>query len=157
MTTSNDNSSEPHKASPPKLVSVTLSSQPPRLLRRLAVLPDSDQKTWLVSAINFLIDHWDQIRLQQLKTQVLAYSASVSQLEEAHELDSSIVRDQRRQDGTRRPRRPNVDQWIEKKLTGEPNAKSPDLWRAAPEWITDDIGQRAFAARVTAARKKTRK
>lgn len=65
----------------------------------------------------------------------------------------SVRRDMARQAGTRTPRRPEITRWIAAQLQRDPHAKSPDLWRRAPDWITDDIGERRFAARVTACRK----
>lgn len=62
-------------------------------------------------------------------------------------------RDKKRQDGTRKERRPDITEWIEKKLNGNPAAKSPDLWASAPEWITDQIGYERFSKRVTNVRK----
>jgi hypothetical protein len=63
------------------------------------------------------------------------------------------ARDRRRQAGTRKERRPQITEWIQKELARDPSAKSPDLWSAAPDWITDQIAERSFAARVTACRK----
>lgn len=62
-------------------------------------------------------------------------------------------RDKKRQEGTRKPRRPDVDSWIARQLEMNPATKSPALWNAAPEWITDQLGKDRFAKRVTAARK----
>lgn len=67
---------------------------------------------------------------------------------------SSIQRDTARQEGTRRERRPDVTAWIDEQLRRTPDAKSPALWECAPDWITDQIGKRRFATRVTEARKK---
>lgn len=64
------------------------------------------------------------------------------------------IRDAKRQAGTHKERRPEITEWIDQQLRRDPNAKSPDLWAQAPDWITDDIGERRFAARVSAARKK---
>ena len=63
-------------------------------------------------------------------------------------------RDTARQGGTRKPRRPMVDEWIDGMLKANPVAKSPELWSAAPDWITDQIGKDRFAKRVTKARKR---
>lgn len=63
-------------------------------------------------------------------------------------------RDAKRQAGTRKPRRPKIDAWIEAQLTRDPDAKAPTLWGRAPEWIQDDIGPDRFAKRVTKCRKK---
>jgi hypothetical protein len=62
-------------------------------------------------------------------------------------------RDVKRQDGTRVERRPDVTEWIDAQLANDPSAKSPDLWRRAPDWLTDQIGERRFATRVTGRRK----
>jgi hypothetical protein len=65
-----------------------------------------------------------------------------------------LLRDRGRQEGTRKPRRPEVDAWIDGQLKANPAAKSPALWGDAPEWITEQIGEDRFAKRVTAARKR---
>ena len=62
-------------------------------------------------------------------------------------------RDKKRQDGTRKERRPAITEWIEKKLSSNPAAKSPNLWADAPEWFTDEIEYERFSKRVTRARK----
>lgn len=62
-------------------------------------------------------------------------------------------RDAKRQAGTRKPRRPKVDAWIDKQLNRDPGAKSPALWTAAPGWLKDQIQSDRFAKRVTKARK----
>ena len=64
-----------------------------------------------------------------------------------------ISRDGARQKGTRKPRRPQINEWIAKKLKANPAAKSPELWSGAPGWITDDIGFERFSKRVTEVRK----
>ena len=62
-------------------------------------------------------------------------------------------RDKKRQDGTQKERRPEITEWINKKLKSNPSAKSPDLWDSAPEWLTEQIGFERFSKRVTKARK----
>jgi len=68
-----------------------------------------------------------------------------------------IRRDKKRQDGTRKERRPEINAWIAQEIARTPTARSPELWRRAPVWITDQIGERSFAVRVTQQRKATRK
>jgi len=63
-------------------------------------------------------------------------------------------RDQKRQDGTKKERRPDISDWIIRRLGRDPAAKSPALWAEAPEWITDQIGYERFSKRVTGARKE---
>lgn len=63
-------------------------------------------------------------------------------------------RDKKRQDGTKQPRRPEINDWIKRKLKAEPQARSPALWRMAPDWITDQIGEDRFSKRVTQVRKE---
>lgn len=63
-----------------------------------------------------------------------------------------VIRDNRRQDGTRTPRRPEVDAWIGGAIKRTPNATRDELWAAAPEWITDDIGLDRFKKRVSKVR-----
>lgn len=64
------------------------------------------------------------------------------------------VRDRKRQDGTRKERRPDISAWIDVRLRRDPKAKSPELWTDAPDWIKDQLGERRFATRVTERRKK---
>lgn len=65
-----------------------------------------------------------------------------------------VMRDTARQAGTKKERLPKINNWICKQLMRNPKAKCPSLWLSAPEWITDRIGERAFAVRVTKCRKK---
>lgn len=72
--------------------------------------------------------------------------------------DPSISRDDVRQAATKKPRRPEINDWIKRQLLRQPDAKSPDLWNRAPDWITDQdhfdqaIKFAAFARRVTTVR-----
>lgn len=70
------------------------------------------------------------------------------------ETEPEILRDRRRQNGTRKPRRPELQQWIDEQVKRKPAAKSPALWKTAPEWITEQVGFDRFSKRVTTARKK---
>ena len=63
-------------------------------------------------------------------------------------------RDEKRQDGTKKERRPEISEWIKKMLHRDPAASSPALWKDAPDWITDQIGYDRFSKRVTGARKE---
>lgn len=63
-------------------------------------------------------------------------------------------RDARRQQGTRKPRRPEVNEWIERQLGREPGAKSPELWSRRPDWMEDQVGYDRFSKRVTIVRKR---
>ncbi len=63
-------------------------------------------------------------------------------------------RDKKRQDGTTKERRPEINEWIKKMLRRAPGAKSPALWEGAPDWITDQIGYDRFSKRVTEVRKE---
>jgi len=67
------------------------------------------------------------------------------------------ARDRRRQAGTRKERRPDITKWIAAALERNPGAKVPELWRNAPEWLTDQIGVARFRKRVTVVRKMRRK
>ncbi len=51
-----------------------------------------------------------------------------------------VARDTRRQAGTKKQRRPNVDVWLDKAVAADSGAKAPALWAMAPDWITDQIG-----------------
>jgi hypothetical protein len=66
------------------------------------------------------------------------------------------ARDLARQAGTRKPRRPEVDKWIDEALKRDSSARAPALWANAPQWLTDQIGEDRFKKRVTAARKRGR-
>ena len=66
--------------------------------------------------------------------------------------DSTVLRDIARQEGTRKTRRPEINEWIEKQLRRQKDAKSPAIWASAPEWLTEQIGYDAFTKRVTAVR-----
>jgi len=71
--------------------------------------------------------------------------------------EKKVARDNRRQAGTHKERRPAVTKWIAKQLDRNPSAKCPALWSTAPEWLTEQIGLDSFKKRVTAERKKRRK
>jgi hypothetical protein len=66
----------------------------------------------------------------------------------------ALVRDRKRQAGTKKPRRPDIDEWIDRALKRDPDAKSPALWAIAPDSITDQIGEDRFKKRVSSARKR---
>ncbi len=61
-------------------------------------------------------------------------------------------RDDRRQAGTKKPRRPDIDNWISTAITNRPDATRDELWNDAPQWIKDDIGKDRFKKRVSAQR-----
>lgn len=87
----------------------------------------------------------------------LLHDISQAELRALHiSASPSVIRDGKRQAGTRKERRPDISDWIDKQLTRNPDAKSPDLWSSAPEWITEQIGDRSFASRVTKRRKLRR-
>lgn len=56
-------------------------------------------------------------------------------------------------EGRKKPRRGEINEWIARQLARDPGAKSPALWARAPDFVTDQIGDRAFSARVTSCRK----
>lgn len=64
------------------------------------------------------------------------------------------ARDQKRQEGTKKKRRIDIDAWMDRQLDRDPSAKSPELWAEAPLWISDQIGFDRFRKRVTEARKR---
>lgn len=78
-------------------------------------------------------------------------------LVEQEGLIAKANRDTKRQAGPHKPKRPEIDSWIDRQLQIDASAKSPELWSGAPGWITDQIGERRFAARVTQARKRRAK
>ncbi len=57
-------------------------------------------------------------------------------------------------EGRKKPKRPEVQAWIEGDLSRHPGDTAAQRWNRAPDWITDDIGPDRFTKRVTAARKK---
>jgi hypothetical protein len=70
-----------------------------------------------------------------------------------------LVRDDKRQAGTRKPRLPDVDDWLDRQLSRDQGAKSPALWarfEAHYESMRDDppIGIHRFKKRVTASRQR---
>ncbi len=70
-----------------------------------------------------------------------------------------IIRDEIRQMGTRKPRLPEVDTWLDQQLKRNPDAKSPTLW---PKFIgyydsinsDPPIGIDRFKKRLTNAKKR---
>jgi hypothetical protein len=76
-------------------------------------------------------------------------------------LRPKAARDDKRQAGTQKKRRPEINEWIADQLKRDPKVKSPELWKRRPDWIAnpreyDPIGYRAFAQRVTDVRKIAR-
>lgn len=67
---------------------------------------------------------------------------------------TAVLRDESRINALKKPRFSDCNQWIDQQLAADPDAKSPDLWARAPDWITDRIGSERFRKRVTAARKR---
>lgn len=65
-----------------------------------------------------------------------------------------VIRDQARQNGTKKKRRPEVQAWIKER--SKLALTTRELWDMAPDWITDQIGFHRFQKRVTAARKEIR-
>lgn len=53
----------------------------------------------------------------------------------------------------RDPRNPKLQQWIEKQVQRLPDATAKEIYRDAPAWVTDDVGEDRFIKRVTQARK----
>lgn len=78
----------------------------------------------------------------------------IGRYSESYHTAIGLLRDEKRQAGTQKERRPKVSAWINKQLMRKPDSKSPELWNLAPEWITDDIGYDRFSKRVTEERKK---
>lgn len=63
-------------------------------------------------------------------------------------------RDDARQAGTHKERRPEINEWIAKQLKRDPDAKAPALYERAPGEITEQITTLgAFGKRVTKVRK----
>lgn len=70
---------------------------------------------------------------------------------------STGYRLEKRIEGTRKPRRQDVNDWIAKAIKKYPAKSRPELWDIAPDWITDQIGQGRFEKRVSQVRKQIRK
>lgn len=68
--------------------------------------------------------------------------------------ESSARRDIVRQEGTKKPRRPEISQWIQEAIERKADVTRAALWQEAPQWITDQIGKDAFLKRVSKVRKK---
>jgi hypothetical protein len=66
-------------------------------------------------------------------------------------------RDEKRQAGTTKERRPEINEWIMFSIKHHPDMTREELWEIAPEWITDQIGLGRFKKRVSAVRKKIKK
>jgi len=58
-----------------------------------------------------------------------------------------------RRQAARRPRKPELEQWIDRHLASDATQKSPDLWINLPTCFKDEISYGRFAKRVTARRK----
>ena len=63
-------------------------------------------------------------------------------------------RDASRQRTVKKPRRPRVDDWIDRQLQRRPDVKAPELYALAPDWLTSDVGLGRFRRRLTAGRKR---
>lgn len=64
-----------------------------------------------------------------------------------------VIRDNARQSGTRKPRNPELQAWIDREAKRTPDATAAELWDRAPDWVTDQIGIDRFRKRLSAARK----
>lgn len=73
-------------------------------------------------------------------------------LHNALEVFPLLKRDAKRQAGTRKPRRPELQVWINKEVAkGGETAK--ELYQRAPQWVKDEVEIDRFVKRVTQARK----
>lgn len=88
--------------------------------------------------------------------EAIATEDHVATLFRLHEMAKwqALDRDTKLQTGVHQKRRLEVMAWIDKQLAADAGVKAPELWSRAPRWITDQVGQRRFAARVTACRKR---
>lgn len=142
------------QSAPSSPLTVNLSSQLPRLLKRLAVLPASPSRDELVDAVRGTLEHFDQFPILILRSQIFGWTMMVSALESEIDADASIARDTALQASKRKPRNPEVDAWIDRQLLADPFAKAPDLWGRAPSRVTDVLAFDRFSKRVTLARKR---
>jgi hypothetical protein len=63
-----------------------------------------------------------------------------------------IQRDEKRQAGTKKERRPEISAWIREQILKRPEANREELYDTAPDWITDKIGPGSFKKRVSKVR-----
>src|SRR5262249_12416607 len=68
-------------------------------------------------------------------------------------VQQSLTRDAKRQAGTRKERRPKVDDGMDREILAKPAATRQELWDGAPDWITEQIGRDRFFTRVSKVRK----
>lgn len=125
-------------------------------------IPESRQGTpeqmrghyrWIETYLNRAEEELENLRSENLDfVKVLIHAAEyrwVIALYTPH-----IMSDEKRLAGLRKPRKPEIDKWMDRQLSRDSELKSPEAWRRAPEWITDDIGYDRFAKRMTKARKR---
>lgn len=67
--------------------------------------------------------------------------------------DKALARDSARQAGTRKPRHPEVQDWINRQVARQTGETAKELWARAPYEVTDVIGFDRFQKRLSAARK----
>lgn len=65
-----------------------------------------------------------------------------------------VIRDQVRQAGTRKERRPEITEWIDGRLALRLDENAAAMWAAAPEWLRDKIGIDRFKKRITKCKKR---
>lgn len=68
-----------------------------------------------------------------------------------------IIRDNKRQAGTKAKRQPQINDWIRRQLRRKPDATTRELWERAPKEVTDAIASDRFKKRVTEVRKEFKK
>jgi len=90
-------------------------------------------------------DYWDMVTQSILAAEANAIIES---------LRIKIQRDNKRQNGTRKKRMPEINAWIEKRLRVDSSLKSGELWVDAPDFVADAISVDRFKKRVTEVRKK---
>lgn len=67
--------------------------------------------------------------------------------------DKALARDTARQAGTRKPRRPEVQEWINRQVARQTGETAKEIWDRAPYDVTDLIGWERFKKRYAQARK----
>ncbi|MEI6729747.1 MAG: hypothetical protein WCL30_00675 [Pseudomonadota bacterium] len=101
-------------------------------------------------AISLSLNELLKKQLPKIKDEALYRGRLVEGLFQYH----IIRRDEKRQAGTKKGRLPFINEWIKKEYEKKPFITVTELWRIAPEEITDCIGIGAFKKRVTVVRKE---
>lgn len=106
-----------------------------RELALAAFCKDPNNKDATVRHLDWILVRWREIRREQF---LLPLARAGKVVDEAR----------------RKPKRPELQEWIDKQVAACAGETIKDLWRRAPDWVSDEIGFDRFTKRVAAARKK---